>query len=80
MSRKFDSTIAVIGIDIGKHSFHVVGHDERGAIVLRWPGRRALCQHAAVPGRHGSLRRRPAVGKTRTRHDSIHAPIKLHAR
>jgi transposase len=34
MSRKFDSTIAVIGIDIGKNSFHVVGHDERGAIVL----------------------------------------------
>ena len=27
--------IAVIGIDIGKNSFHVVGHDERGAIVLR---------------------------------------------
>ena len=27
--------IAVIGIDIGKNSFHVVGHDRRGAIVLR---------------------------------------------
>jgi transposase len=27
--------IAVIGIDIGKNSFHVVGHDQRGAIVLR---------------------------------------------
>ena len=26
---------AVIGIDIGKNSFHVVGHDARGAIVLR---------------------------------------------
>jgi transposase len=25
----------VIGIDIGKNSFHVVGHDKRGAIVLR---------------------------------------------
>jgi hypothetical protein len=25
----------VVGIDIGKNSFHVVGHDERGAIVLR---------------------------------------------
>jgi hypothetical protein len=25
----------VIGIDIGKNSFHVVGHDARGAIVLR---------------------------------------------
>jgi hypothetical protein len=27
--------IALIGIDIGKNSFHVVGHDARGAIVLR---------------------------------------------
>ena len=25
----------MIGIDIGKNSFHVVGHDKRGAIVLR---------------------------------------------
>ena len=29
------STVAVIGIDIGKNSFHVVGLDDRGAIVLR---------------------------------------------
>jgi hypothetical protein len=29
------AAIAVIGIDIGKNSFHVVGHDQRGAIVLR---------------------------------------------
>jgi len=35
MSQKLESAIAVIGIDIGKNSFHVVGHDERGAIVLR---------------------------------------------
>jgi hypothetical protein len=35
MSRSWKRTIAVIGIDIGKYSFHVVGHDERGAIVLR---------------------------------------------
>ena len=34
MSQKFESAIAVIGIDIGKNSFHVVGHHERGAIVL----------------------------------------------
>ena len=30
-----NTAIAVIGIDIGKNSFHVVGHDARGAIVLR---------------------------------------------
>src|SRR5262245_30896083 len=35
MSQKLNSAIAVIGIDIGKNSFHVVGHDRRGAIVLR---------------------------------------------
>ena len=29
------TAIAVIGIDIGKNSFHVVGHDARGAIVPR---------------------------------------------
>jgi transposase len=29
------TAIAVIGIDIGKNSFHVVGHDSRGAIILR---------------------------------------------
>ena len=35
MSQKLNSSIAVVGIDIGKNSFHVVGHDQRGAIVLR---------------------------------------------
>jgi transposase len=35
MSQKSDCAIAVIGIDIGKNSFHVVGQDQRGAIVLR---------------------------------------------
>src|SRR5262245_61918931 len=35
MSEKLNSAIAVIGIDIGKNSFHLVGHDQRGAIVLR---------------------------------------------
>ncbi len=35
MSQKLNAAIAVIGIDIGKNSFHVVGHDKRGAIVLR---------------------------------------------
>ncbi len=35
MSATAQSAIAVIGIDIGKNSFHVVGLDGRGAIVLR---------------------------------------------
>ena len=35
LRRSSDSAVAVIGIDIGKNSFHVVGLDSRGAIVLR---------------------------------------------
>src|SRR5437870_7116398 len=35
MSQKLNAAIAAIGIDIGKNSFHIVGHDHRGAIVLR---------------------------------------------
>src|SRR5258708_3179473 len=35
MSQTQNATIAVVGIDISKNSFHIVGHDERGAIVLR---------------------------------------------
>ena len=35
MSQVPNSAIAVIGIDLGKNSLHVVGHDARGAIVLR---------------------------------------------
>jgi len=30
-----DSIVTAIGIDIGKNTFHLVGQDERGAIVLR---------------------------------------------
>jgi len=35
MSHQFSTTIAVIGVDIGNNSFHVVGLDQRDAIVLR---------------------------------------------
>jgi transposase len=35
MPKTASTQIAVIGIDIGKNSFHVVGHDKRGSIVLR---------------------------------------------
>src|SRR5438046_9742867 len=35
MPKTASTQIAVIGIDIGKNSFHVVGHDSRGAIILR---------------------------------------------
>jgi transposase len=35
MSQSLSDAVAVIGIDIGKNSFHVVGLNDRGAIVLR---------------------------------------------
>jgi transposase len=35
MSNKPIAAVATMGIDIGKNSFHVVGLDQRGAIVLR---------------------------------------------
>ncbi len=41
MSQTVPTAIAVLRIDIGKNAFHVVGHDERGAIVRRvvaWSG------------------------------------------
>jgi hypothetical protein len=38
MSQQLTTAVAVVGIDIGKNSFHVVGLDERGAIVLRYQG------------------------------------------
>jgi transposase len=35
MSKTSNPTVATMGIDIGKNSFHVVGLDQRGAIMLR---------------------------------------------
>ena len=35
MSQKLDTSPAVIGIDIGKNSFHIVGQNQRGTVVLR---------------------------------------------
>jgi Tfp pilus assembly PilM family ATPase len=50
MSNKSNSTVATVGIDIGKYSFHIVDLDQRGAMVLRqrWSrgqveGRLATC-------------------------------------
>jgi transposase len=62
MAQTLNPAIVVVGIEIGKNSFHIVGHDERGAIVLRQKWSRGqiasrFCRHAALPGRHGGLRR-----------------------
>jgi len=51
MSQTLNAAIAVIGIDIGKNSFHIVGHDERGAIVLRqkWSRSQVEARFANMP-------------------------------
>src|SRR6478609_1462680 len=51
MSHTLNSTVTVIGIDIGKNSFHVVGLDDRGAIVLRqrWSRGQVEARFANLP-------------------------------
>ena len=51
MSQKPNTAIAVIGIDIGKNSFHFVGLDQRGAIVLRqkWSRGQVEARFANMP-------------------------------
>jgi transposase len=83
MAEKLNSVIAVIGIDIGKNSFHVVGLDERGAIVLRqkWSRGQVETRFANMPpcligmeacvGAHHLSRRLRALG-----HDARLMPAK----
>ena len=51
MSQISNTTIAVVGIDIGKYSFHIVGLDERGAIVVRqkWSRGQVEARFANMP-------------------------------
>ena len=42
------TAIAVVGIDICKNSFHVVGLDERGAICCARSGRAVRWRHASL--------------------------------
>jgi transposase len=74
LSEKLDAAVAVIGIDIGKNSFHVVGLDQRGAIVLRqkWSRGQVESRFANMPpclvgmeacvGAHHLSRRLKALG------------------
>jgi transposase len=83
MSQKSKSAIAVIGVDIGKNSFHVVGFDQRGAIALRqkWSRgqvetrlanlRPCLIGMEACVGAHHLSRRLQALG-----HDARLMPAK----
>jgi transposase len=51
MSQTLNAAVAEIGIDIGKNSFHIVAHDERGAIVLRqkWSRGQVEARFANLP-------------------------------
>jgi transposase len=51
MSQTLNTAIAVIGIDIGKNSFHIVGVDQRGAIVLhqKWSRGQVEARFANMP-------------------------------
>ena len=83
MSQTPNSAIAVVGIDIGKNSFHIVGHDERGAIVLRqkWSRGQVEARFANMPpcligmeacvGAHHLSRKLKALG-----HDARLMPAK----
>lgn len=83
MSETSRNTIAVVGIDIGKNSFHVVGLDRRGAIVLRqkWSRGQVEARFANMPlcligmeacvGAHHLSRKLKALG-----HDARLMPAK----
>jgi len=83
MSSKLNTAIAVVGIDIGKNSLHVVGLDKRGAIVLRqkWSRRQVEARFANMPacligmeacvGAHHLSRKLQALG-----HDARLMPAK----
>ena len=51
MTETPETAVSVVGIDIGKNSFHVVGLDRRGAIVLRqkWSRRQVESRFANRP-------------------------------
>src|SRR5262245_41860915 len=80
MPEKLTAAIAIVGVDIGKMSFHVVGLDERGAIVLRQKWSRGQVEAPMPPclvgmeacvGAHHLSRRLRALG-----HDARLMPAK----
>jgi hypothetical protein len=77
MSQTPNTAIAVIGIDIGKNSFHVVGHDARGAIVLRQKWSRGQVEAGCVKTRRlwlGSRQQLARAGLCHARIASINPP------
>ena len=65
MPRHSKDTVAVLGIDIGKNTFHLVGLNKRGAIILRQKlctdtARSQTRQPAPLPRWHGGICRHPS--------------------
>lgn len=83
MSEKVIPEIAVVGIDIGKNTFHVIGLDRRGAVALRqrWTRSQVEARFANMPpclvgmeacvGAHHLSRKLKALG-----HDARLMPAK----
>ena len=83
MSQTVQTAVSTVGIDIGKNSFHIIGHDDRGAIVLRqkWSRGQVETRLANMPpcligmeacvGAHHLSRRLKALG-----HDARLMPAK----
>ena len=57
MSQNPNTTIAVVGIDIGKNAFHIVGLDSRGEPLAKWSRGQVEydCKYVAAPDRHGAF-------------------------
>jgi transposase len=70
MSQNLSSAIAVAGIDIGKNSFHIVGLDARGAIVLRQKWSR---------GQVEARRKRPSDSHATEKGDELDQRIRMMA-
>ena len=57
--QKITGIVTTIGIDIGKNTFHLVGFDQRGAIILQQKVSRSqsnvVRQYSTLPDRHAGL-------------------------
>jgi hypothetical protein len=61
--QKSSDAVATIGIDIGKNTFHLVGLDKRGAIVLRIKLSRSQLERRLVNVPMRRRLRRPCNGQ-----------------
>ncbi len=64
MSQTLKAAIAVVGVDIGKNSFHVVGPDQRGAMALRqkWSRGQIEARRLHLPKQQSDAYHRDCVG------------------